>query len=153
MTYVPRPPTDSYGVQIETGDLVVSGGKIGIVSKINNYNAPTIRYPVTVNTYAWEWGAPDVEETYNKWNYDVYYALPTYEEKRNYKGVPTKRMVKDKRVVATRDGFYSQNRQNTSNITVIRKHDGTEPSSMLDMIERHSLLFPNSKENPNGEAQ
>lgn len=147
--YDTRPPTDSYGVQIETGDLVVSGGKIGIVSKINGYNAPTIRYPRTVNTYAWEWGAPDIEEEYEKWDYTAYYALPDYEARKAYKGVLTKRMVKDMRVVATRDGFYSQNRQNTSNITVIRKHDGTQPSSMVNIIDRHKELFP-IKESDNG---
>jgi len=140
-------PTDSYGVEIEPGDLVVSGGHIGIVSKINSYNAPTIRYPREVNIEAWEWGAPDVEEEYEVYDWTLYYEMRRKGEE--YKPEIKKRMAKDKRVVGKRDGFSTQNRQTTYNITVIRKHDGTEPSSLVEVIDRHKELFP-SKENNDG---
>lgn len=134
-------PTDTNGVEIETGDLIVSYGRVGIVSKINNYNAPSVKIPTVENIYAHEWGAPDVEEEYNDWKYSEYYDLP-YEERRTYKGELKTRMVKDKRVVGTRPGSYTQNRQNTRWTLVLRKADGSRPSALGEVFEKHEQLFP-----------
>lgn len=139
--------TDQYGTEIAIGDLVVTNGKVGMVSGINAHNAPNVRIPSTRNVYAWEYGAPQVEKTGKRAKRDEqgYYVREpntagglrggwVYEE---YTW-----MDKDRRVVDTIPHFYTVIRQNTSDLTVLRKIDGTIPSPFLDAIKKHEIMFP-----------
>jgi hypothetical protein len=136
--YDTRPPTDSHGTLVEPGDLVISYGEIGIVSKINSYNAPTIRIPREINIYAWEWGAPDLDEEYQEWGRYDDNGVWRY----GYHGEKKTRKIKDKRIVGTQPGFATTNRQTTYSLTVVRKHDGSLPGNFEKIVEQHKTLFP-----------
>lgn len=130
---------DQYGTEIAIGDLVVTDGRVGMVSKFNAHNAPNVRVHSTKSVYAYEWGAPDIEREGERYKIvDGRYVIPYEKEKYTY-------FDRDWRVVGEEPYTYTVVRQNTSGLTVLRKTDGTQPSPFLDAIEKHKLVFPDKE--------
>lgn len=145
-----KPPTDQYGTEIAIGDLVVTNGKVGMVSKINAHGAPNVRIPSKRSIYAYEWGAPDIERKGTRYKRDEQgYYVKDSNGRNTWEEEEYTYMDKDRRVVGETDYTYTVIRQNTRNLTVLRKVDGTLPSPFGDAIERHRIIFPD-KENNDG---
>lgn len=143
-----KPPTDQYGTEIAVGDLVVTNGKVGMVSKINSYGAPNVRIPSKRNIYAYEWGAPDIERKNTRYKRDEQgYYLRDANGRNTWEQEEYTYFDKDRRVVGETDYTYTVIRQNTRNLTVLRKVDGTLPSPFGDAIERHRIIFPDKEDN------
>lgn len=142
--------TDINGIELEVGDLVVSSTVtsysnmvVGIVSYIGEkqYGSTpvTITYSHERNQYAYEIGAPKVEEKYREWGqHKGSDGRWTY----GYHGPEKTRMVNDMRVVGKTIGVNKQARQKSCNILIIRRKDGTTPQALLDTVERHKLIYP-----------
>lgn len=150
MSDTDKNPNDIYGNTIEVGDLVVSSTVtsysnmvVGVVSHIGERqygNHPvTIQYQVEGNEYAYELGAPKLEEKYRDWGrYQRDDGIWTY----GYHGEEKTRMVNDRRVVGRKKYLAKQVRQKSCNILVIRKKDGTVPEQFTAAVDRHKLIFP-----------
>lgn len=145
--------TDINGIELEIGDLVVSSTVtsysnmvVGIVSYIGEkqYGSTpvTIQYSHERNQYAYEIGAPKVEEKYREWGrHQTADGRWTY----GYHGPDKTRMVNDMRVVGKTVGLGKQARQKDCNILILRRKDGSTPQALLDTVERHKLIYPGGK--------
>lgn len=139
---------DQYGTEIAIGDLVVTNGKVGMVSNFNAHGSVNVRIHSTRPVYAYEWGAPDIPKKGTR-------------TKRDERGIPVRKegsqfswdweteeytyFDKDWRVVGTTPCTHTVVRQTTYDLTVLRKIDGTLPSPFLDAIEKHKLVFPDKE--------
>lgn len=149
-----KTPKDIHGNDIEVGDLVVSSTVtsysnmvVGVVSRIGEPphkwadQTISITYLYERNKYAYEIGAPDLEEKYQDWG--QYYDETEKRNRYGYHGPEKTRMVKDRRKVGRTTDTSTQRRQKTCNILVIRKKDGTVPDALTNIIENHKILYPN----------
>lgn len=139
---------DQYGTEIGIGDLVVTDGRVGMVSKFNAHSAPNVRVHSTKKVYAYEWGAPDIPKKGTRTKRDER-GYPIRKEGSQYswdwETEEYEYFEKDWRVVGEEPYTYTVVRQNTSGLTVLRKTDGTVPSPFLDAIEKHKLVFPDKE--------
>lgn len=143
--------TDQYGTEIAIGDLVVSNGTVGMVSKFNAHGSVNIRVHSERDAYAHEWGAPEILKKGTRTKRDER-GYPIRKEGSQYswdwETEEYEYSEKDWRVVGKTPFTYTIVRQTSHALTVLRKIDGTLPSPFLDAIEKHKLVFPDKeKEN------
>ena len=143
-------PTDVHGNEIEIGDLVVSSTVtsysnmvVGVVTHIGEgkYGSTpvTIQYLLERNEYAYELGAPKIEEKYRDWGrYQDGIGRWAY----GYHGEEKTRLVNDMRVVGRKTTLAKQARQKSCNILIIRKKDGSVPEAFTNIIKNHERIFP-----------
>lgn len=130
---------DSFGVEVEVGDIVLScpkhkwSGKpeVGRVSGVFDSGRVTIQIPEKRSIYAFERGAPDVEAESYRWEYDMD-AEPDRWGRRPQKRVPYTYMRKDYTVV---DHEWKWIRKQAADITliVLRKH-GEEKKGLEEIL-------------------
>lgn len=129
---------DSFGVEVEVGDIVLScprhkwSGKpeVGRVSGVFDSGRVTIQIPSEVSIYAHEEGAPDVEQTSYRWEYDNE-AEPDRWGRRPQKRVPYTYMAKDYTVLRNE---WKWIRKQAADITLIVLRKGGEEAKGLEEI-------------------
>jgi hypothetical protein len=131
--------TDSFGVEVEVGDIVLScpkhkwSGKpeVGRVSGVFDSGRVTIQIPQKVSIYAYQRGAPEIEQESYRYEPDDT-AEPDRWGRRPYKRVPYKYMAKDYTVVAVE---WKWVRKQAADITliVLRKH-GEEKKGLEEIL-------------------
>jgi hypothetical protein len=131
--------TDSFGVEVEVGDIVLScpkhkwSGKpeVGRVSGVFDSGRVTIQIPQKVSIYAYQRGAPEIEQESYRYEPDDA-AGPDRWGRRPYKRVPYKYMAKDYTVVAVE---WKWVRKQAADITliVLRKH-GEEKKGLEEIL-------------------
>ena len=137
--------TDRYGVEIEAGDLVISGGVVGIVYQINAHNAPSIKVRSTRKLYAHELGAPPVPRVGKRAKVDEqgrYVRSSSW----GYEYEDYTYMADDITEVGETDYIYSIIRKCTYDVTVLRKKSGVMPTRFIEEIERHKKMYPDADE-------
>lgn len=134
---------DSFGVEVEVGDIVLScprhkwSGKpeVGRVSGVFDSGRVSIQVPSKVNVYAYQEGAPDVEQTSYRWEYDNE-AEPDRWGRRPQKRVPYTYMAKDNTVVRVE---WKWMRKQAADITLIVLRKGGEEARALEEILAESV--------------
>lgn len=131
--------TDSFGVEVEVGDIVLScpkhkgSGKpeVGRVSGVFDSGRVTIQVPQKVTIYAYERGAPDKEVESTRWAPDESQPLDRW-GRRPYIQVPYTYMSKDYTVVGHE---WKWTRKQAADITliVLRKH-GEEKKGLEEIL-------------------
>lgn len=131
--------TDSFGVEVEVGDIVLScpkhkgSGKpeVGRVSGVFDSGRVTIQVPQKVTIYAYERGAPDKEVESTRWAPDESQPLDRW-GRRPYIHVPYTYMSKDYTVVGHE---WKWIRKQAADITliVLRKH-GEEKRGLEEIL-------------------
>lgn len=127
---------DSFGVEVEVGDIVLScpkhkwSGKpeVGRVSGVFDSGRVTIQIPSKVSVYAYQEGAPDIEKTgteYNMVNGQWQLTPYTY-------------MAKDRTVVRTE---WKWVRKQAADITLIVLRKGGEQTRNLEEILAERVGF------------
>lgn len=130
---------------MEVGDIVLScpkhkwSGKpeVGRVSGVFDSGRVSIQIPSKVTIYAYERGAPDVENETYKWEYDQS-AEPDRWGRRPQKLVPYKYMAKDYTVV---DHEWKWMRKQAADITLIVLRKGGEEAKGLEEILAERVGF------------
>lgn len=136
---------DSFGVEVEVGDIVLScprhkwSGKpeVGRVSGVFDSGRVTIQIPSKVSIYAYEEGAPDVEQESYRWEYDNE-AEPDRWGRRPQKRVPYTYMAKDCTVVRVE---WEWVRKQAADITLIVLRKGGEETKGLEEILAERVGF------------
>jgi hypothetical protein len=136
---------DSFGVEVEVGDIVLScpkhkwSGKpeVGRVSGVFDSGRVTIQLPSKVTIYAYERGAPDVEQESFRWVED-----PDAERdrwgRRPYKREPYKYMAKDYTVVGHE---WKWIRKQAADITLIVLRKAGEEKKDLETLLAERVGF------------
>lgn len=145
--------TDSFGVEVEEGDIVLScpkhkwSGKpeVGRVSGVFDSGRVTIKLPHKVSIYAYERGAPDVERESFGHVMDMD-AEPDKWGRRPYKRVATTYMTKDYTVV---DHEWKWIRKQAADITLIVLRKGGEEGKNLEEILAERVGFNELSRNLN----
>lgn len=136
---------DSFGVEVEVGDIVLScpkhkwSGKpeVGRVSGVFDSGRVTIQLPQKIAIYAHERGAPDVERESYKWEYDTD-AEPDRWGRRPQKRVPYTYMAKDYTVV---DHEWKWLRKQAADITLIVLRKAGEEKKDLETLLAERVGF------------
>lgn len=144
---------DSFGVEVEVGDIILSSprhkysGKpeVGRVSGVFDSGRVTIQVPSFRSIYAYERGAPDVEQESYKWEYDMD-AEPDRWGRRPQKRVPYKYMAKDYTIVDT-TWYWLRKQASDLNIVILRKSG--EPQKGLEEILAERVGFNDLARNLN----
>lgn len=144
---------DSFGVEVEVGDIVLSCPKhkwsgrpeVGRVSGVFDSGRVTIQIPEKRSIYAHERGAPDVEQQSYKWVYDEE-AEPDRWGRRPQKRVPYTYMAKDYTVV---DHQWKWVRKQAADITLIVLRKGGEEAKGLEEILAERVGFSELARNLN----
>lgn len=131
--------TDSFGVEVEVGDIVLScpkhkwSGKpeVGRVSGVFDSGRVTIQVPQKLPVYAYQEGAPDIEHTSHRWSVD-YDAPSDRWGRKPYKQEPYTYMAKDYTVLRNE---WKWIRKQAADITliVLRKH-GEEEKGLEEIL-------------------
>ena len=137
--------TDSFGVEVEVGDIVLScpkhkwSGKpeVGRVSGVFDSGRVTIQVPQKIPVYAYQEGAPDVPKESYKWEYDTE-AEPDRWGRRPQKRVPYTYMTRDYTVIRNE---WKWLRKQAADITLIVLRKGGEEKKGLEEILAERVGF------------
>jgi len=136
---------DSFGVEVEVGDIVLScpkhkwSGKpeVGRVSGVFDSGRVTIQLPQQVPVYAYQEGAPDIKQTSHRWIVDTE-AEPDRWGRRPYKREPYTYMAKDYTVLRNE---WKWIRKQAADITLIVLRKGGEEAKGLEEILAERVGF------------
>ena len=136
---------DSFGVEVEVGDIVLSCPKhkwsgrpeVGRVSGVFDSGRVTIQIPSKVNIYAYQEGAPEIEQTSYRYVVDND-AEPDRWGRKPYKREAYTYMAKDYTVVRTE---WKWIRKQAADITLIVLRKGGEGEKGLEEILAERVGF------------
>lgn len=131
--------TDSFGVEVEVGDIVLScpkhkwSGKpeVGRVSGVFDSGRVTIQVPQKVTIYGYQRGAPDKEVESTRWAPDESQPLDRW-GRRPYVQVPYTYMSKDYTVVGVE---WKWVRKQAADITlIVLRKGGDEKKNLTEIL-------------------
>lgn len=136
---------DSFGVEVEVGDIVLSCPKhkwsgrpeVGRVSGVFDSGRVTIQLPQKVPVYAYQEGAPDIEKESYRYVPDESEPLDRW-GRRPYKREPYKYMAKDYTVLRNE---WKWIRKQAADITLIVLRKGGEERKGLEEILAERVGF------------
>jgi hypothetical protein len=136
---------DSFGVEVEVGDIVLScprnkysnNPEVGRVSGVFDSGRVTIQVPYKRSIYAYERGAPDIEQQSHRWAPDES-AEPDKWGRKPYVQVPYTYMSKDYTVVGVE---WKWIRKQAADITLIVLRKGGEEKKGLEEILAERVGF------------